>query len=346
MAGVSSRLAHRGHQVVLVTLDDGASDRHQVDPAVRRIHLDVMGESHGLLQKLTSNRARMHAIEQVIRDERPDVVASFCDRTNITVLLGCSRLNVPIVISERSDPAKQKLGFLWEAARRRAYPKARRIVALTATAAKHLQSLSSKPVVVIPSAVDTPPCESDRELASQQQRVVGVGRLEYEKGFDRLIEAFALATSDHPEWSLRIVGEGSLREELEQLGHQLEISEQLSFTGWIDSVWSEITSATLFALPSRYEGFPSALLEAMAAGVPSVSVDCESGPREIISHERNGLLVRNSIVELAEGIRRLIEDVDLRERIGQTGMAVTQRYNWDGMVDAYEDVLRSVASEY
>ncbi len=344
MAGLCSRLEERGHELVLVTLGDGTSDRHELDAAVRRIDLDLMGESRGLIQKLTHNRARLRAIERVLVTEKPDAALSFCDRTNITVLFAAARLPVPIVISERSDPAKQQLGVVWETARRRAYPKASCIVALTETSAKHLQPLSARPVVVIPSAVDAPPFGSDREAAAAEQLVVGMGRLEYEKGFDRLIEAFQMATVDHPGWRLRIFGEGSLREELQEIGSELELGDRLSLPGWVRPVWPEIAKATLFALPSRYEGFPSALLEAMAAGVPSVSVDCESGPREIIRHERNGLLVRNSIEALAAGIRRLIEDVDLRERIGQAGTSVVEQYGWEAMVDAYEAVLKRVAA--
>ncbi len=344
MAGLASRLYSRGHRLVLVTLDDAAADRYQVDPNVRRISLDMMGDSHGLLQKLSHNRARMKAIERVLVEEHPDAVLSFCDRTNITVLLASRRLKIPVIISERSDPAKQRLGFLWELARRKAYPGASRIIALTETSARHLASLNSYPIKVIPSAVDVPPSSSDRELASQEKLIIGVGRLEYEKGFDRLIQAFAAATVDHPDWSLRILGEGSASSELQEIAFELEVNDRVQLPGWVHPVWPELCRATIFALPSRYEGFPSALLEAMAAGVPSISVDCESGPREIIRHERNGLLVRNSVDELAEGIRRLIEDAELREMIGEEGKCVVDEYGWENMVDAYESVLGEVTS--
>ena len=121
----------------------------------------------------------------------------------------------------------------------------------------------------------------------------------------------------------------------------------VTMPGWIGPVWDELSAATIFALPSRYEGFPSALLEAMALGVPSIAVDCESGPRAVISG--NGicddgepsvaLLTGNNTEALAAGIRRLVNEVDFREQLGRAGKSVVQRFSWETMVDAYEQVL-------
>ena len=115
--------------------------------------------------------------------------------------------------------------------------------------------------------------------------------------------------------------------------------------GWVRPIWNELCDATIFALPSRYEGFPSALLESMACGVPSIAVDCESGPRAIIQHEQNGLLVTNNEQALASGIQQLIQDDELRERIGQQGGDVVSTFSWDRMLDEYQNVLTMVASE-
>ncbi len=343
MAGLVSRLCQRDHRVTLITLDDGDADRHCVDGGVKRVALNLMRSSRGIWQKLANNKERLNAISQTVGSERPDVTLSFCDRTNISTLLATRRLGIPVVVSERSDPIKHRLNYWWHLARRRAYPLASRVVALTDTAAKHLQPMSRRPVVVIPSAVDFPDIVSDRDTASAERCVIGVGRLEYEKGFDRLIRAFDIATTKNPDWNLRIVGEGSMRDELEEIVRDLKLKSRVSLPGWINPIWPEVAAATVFALPSRYEGFPSALLEAMAAGVPSIAVDCESGPRAIIRHQKNGILVRNSVEELATGINRLINEDELRETIGQTGREVIQKFSWDKMVDAYETLLSEVA---
>ena len=162
---------------------------------------------------------------------------------------------------------------------------------------------------MIPSAVDLPPIQSDRESAIRNRRILGIGRLENEKGFDRLIDAFATISPSQPSWSLRILGEGSERASLEDQIRELGLSDRVTMPGWIQPVWDELAEATIFALPSRYEGFPSALLEAMACGVPSVAVDCPSGPRAVINDDQCGLLVADDTdCTVAAESSRLIDD--------------------------------------
>ncbi len=279
--------------------------------------------------------------------EAPDVVLSFCDRTNVLVLaategfLGRGGYSVPVVVSERSDPSHQSLGSLGDWLRGRLYPRAVCAVALTDASATHLRRLGCPAVEVIPSAVNSPPVRSDRAGASDAKRIIGVGRLEPEKGFDRLIDAFANLADDFPDWSLRILGEGSQRRQLESRAAARGVAARVSMPGWTEPqcVWAELAESTLFVLPSRYEGFPSALLEAMAAGVPCMAVDCDSGPRAIIRHGTDGVLVDNSTEGLAEGMRQLLQDAATREALASRAGEVTDRFGWEEMVTAYERVL-------
>ena len=339
MAALASRLVAKHHSVTLVTLDDGTVERHEVDRRVQRQRLDVMGESHGVVEKILNTRRRVAKIREAIRQQDADVVLSFCDQTNILAAMAASRLGVPIVLSERSDPSQQRLSKAWEILRRRSYAKAQRIIALTEPSAAYLRQLVSVPVTVVASAVDKPPLESERESAIVNRRILGVGRLEHEKGFDRLIDAFAKIATVHQGWTLRILGEGSARASLQSQITKLQLTDRVTMPGWVRPVWNELAEATLFALPSRYEGFPSALLEAMVCGVPSVAVDCPSGPRVVINDDACGLLVDDNVNALSSGIDRLISQPDYREQLGQAGKNVETRFGWDAMVDAYEQVL-------
>ncbi|NND98713.1 MAG: glycosyltransferase family 4 protein [Pirellulaceae bacterium] len=345
MAGLATRLSQKDHDVILVTLDNGSQNRHELGQAVRRMPLDLMRESRSLIDRIHNHRRRIAMIRDALTNQNPDVVLSFCDRTNLLTLAALRKSRIPVVVSERSDPHQQNLGWFWETMRRRHYPRANRIVALTDTSAANLQTWSNTPVAVIPSAVDVPPKISDRNTAQSNRRIVAVGRLEREKGFDRLLDSFATISHDHTEWSLRILGEGSKRQQLLDQAEALGIDDRITMPGWTRPIWDELCSATLFALPSRYEGFPSALLEAMAAGVPSIAVDCESGPRAIIDHEHNGLLTSNDRGGLASGVRRMIEDTQLRERLGHEGRKVIDRFCWQKMIESYERVLREAVSE-
>lgn len=357
VAGLASRLVGRGQSVTLITLDDGSRDRYAVAAGVRRVPLDVMSDSHRLWQRVWATRRRLLAVRRAIRSASPDVVLSFCDRTNLLVLGSVSpavpassgqmrwRTGVPVVIAERTDPSQQNLGPIGERLRRRLYPRATRVVALTETSADHLRRLGCRGVDVVPSAVDAPSARSDRRAAADRSRILGVGRLAPEKGFDRLVRAFASIAPELPDWTLRVVGEGPQRGALETLAEKLGVRDRVTFPGWIRPIWDEYRAATLFALPSRYEGFPSALLEAMASGLPCVAVDCESGPRAIIRTGHDGMLVPNTTEALAAGIRRLAEDADLRERYCEPAADVVRRFGWEAMVDRYERVLETAIQE-
>ncbi len=339
MASLCSHLSGRGHEVTLITLDNGRRQRHPLDPAVNWIALDVMSDSRSWISKLSRNRMRVARIRQAIIGVRPELVVSFCDRTNILSLMAARGLAIPMIACERSDPAQQNLGRAWEWLRGRTYRHASAIVALTHEAAEHLRSRFEVPVTVIPSAVDSPPIHSNRQSAGEAKRIIAVGRLEYEKGFDRLLMAFSQLPANDRDWSVRILGEGSQRPNLEALIETLGLQGQVSMPGWIDSIWEELAAATFFVLPSRYEGFPSALMEAMAAGVPSLAVDCPSGPREIIRESDWGLLVANEIDALREGMQRMMHQSAYREQLGQAGRRVTEQFSWERMVDRYEELL-------
>ncbi len=339
MASLASQLSARNHEVVLVTFDDARTDRHEVADTVRRIPLKVMRASRGRIDKAMNLHRRHKAIRKTIATEKPDVVLSFCDRTNLDVLLSTIGMKVPIVVSERSDPAQQSLGMFWENMRRRSYKRAARVVALTNAIAKTLAPLSPRPITVIPSAIARP---RRRDNEHENKIILGVGRLAPEKGFDRLIEAFAKIADEAPKWSLKILGEGAMREELQHQADEAGIARRLSMPGWLRPIAPEYEIATVFVLPSRYEGFPSALLEAMATGLPCIAMNCQSGSCEIVSHDENGLLVEDSVDALADAMRHLIKNESERVRLGAAATEVIERYDFDSMVDAYENLLTEV----
>lgn len=342
MAGLASSLAQRGHHVTLVTFENDADDRHDVDEAVNRVSLDLSRGARGLMARVSQVRRRHRAIDKSITELSPDVILSFCDRTNVDVLLAAHRHSPPIIVSERSDPARQSLGLVRNAVRKRVYRRAACVIALTQASANYLRLFCDR-VTVIPSAIKPPLVSPDRSVAQDCKTIVAAGRLESEKGFDRLLSAFAQSTAGNPDWRLIIFGEGSQRKSLARQAESLGIKDRFELPGWVRPLSDPLSKATLFCLSSRYEGFPSVLLEAMSMGVPVVSVDCESGPRVIIDHGRNGLLVEPSIEGLVEGLSRMINNADHREKLGRAGQSVINEFGWEPMVDQYETTLRNAA---
>lgn len=359
LARLVGELSDRGHQVHLITLDDGSQDRYPVAPAVHRHCLDLMGESTGWISGIRNTRRRVSRLRSKLRAIDPDAVLSFCDRNNILTLLSAG--SIPTVVSERSDPARQSLGRFWNWMRNRTYRRADRVVAQTAAAAKFLEHQTGRDVDVIASAVDPSQATVDFDARWAKRTILGVGRFEREKGFDRLITAFAKIAADVPEWRLRLVGDGSMRSEWEQLRQSTGVAQRITLDPWQSRIDEAYRTASLFALSSRYEGFPAALLEAMAAGIPVVAVRCPSGPEAIIRSidwslvtedwaasdpERatgDGVLVDNDVDSLAAGMRRMIENPDLARELSTRAREVTDRFGWPAMVTAYENTLIQAA---
>jgi glycosyltransferase involved in cell wall biosynthesis len=160
--------------------------------------------------------------------------------------------------------------------------------------------------------------------------VLAAGRLRRQKGFDRLIRAFARVAGQHPEWRLRICGRGRERQALERLVEEHGLSGVVELTGPVRDLAREMESASLFVLSSRFEGFPMVLLEAMSHGLPVVSFDCPTGPREVVESGVNGLLVPDGDERaLGDAIVRMIGDAELRQRCGHGSLATSASYTPD-----------------
>lgn len=347
MAGLASRLSERNHHVTLITLDDASHDKHAVSDAVRRVPLDVMRPSGSPFRAMLNNLHRRKRLQKALRATEPDVILSFCDRTNVLTLMASASLGIPVVVAERSDPRFHPIGRGWNWLRRRYYPRAASVVALTAASAEAMRDWHPKPAAVIPSAVDTsrsPIKPAPADETGRRKIVLGVGRLAWEKGFDRLIAAFASVALRHPDWKLRIVGEGPMRDNLQRQMSESGLEQRADLLGWQCDIDACYRSADLFVLSSRYEGFPSALLEAMATGLPCLAVDCESGPREIIRSGVDGVLVpEEPATALSDELDLLMNDRERRMQLGRAASQTVQRFSWNAMVDAYEELLEEAA---
>ena len=196
------------------------------------------------------------------------------------------------------------------------------------------------PVWVIPNAV--PPQRGGRARL-ERPVVVAAGRLVPAKGFDRLIRAFALVAPEHPEWRLRICGGGGRFPALGVLVDELGLGDRVALVGPVRDMEAELEAASVYALSSGAEGLPLALLEAMAKGLAVVSFDC-AGPREVIEHGVDGLLVPGGDVPaLAQAICALIVSDDLRRRLGEAARRKAAAYERDAVAARWEALVAGVS---
>lgn len=174
---------------------------------------------------------------------------------------------------------------------------------------------------------------------ASSHKIISVGRLETQKGFDRLIEVWKLLENRFPEWELDIVGEGSQRMVLENKIKQYGLT-RIFLKKFSNSILEEYDKAAIYALPSRYEGFVLVLLEAQARRLPCVSFDIKEGPREIISDGVNGFLVEDGNIEqFADKLRQLMIDTQLREKFSTMTQKDLARFETERVVGQWENLI-------
>ncbi len=343
MSLLANHWASKGAEVLILPLADGqAKPFYPLDPAIAVRPLDLLGESSSVFEAIANNLRRLRVVRRAFKEARPDVVISFIDKANAIAVLASRGLGFPVVISERTDPSRRSLGRFWEALRRFAYPRADCVIFQSRAVLEWFPPIVRSKGRVIPNPVPPPPASA--AIPSERApglRLVAIGRLFPVKGFDLLLRAFAQAAPRIPDGRLEVWGEGPERASLERLARELGLSGSARFMGITDRPFDVLRNADVFVMPSRAEGFPNALVEAMACGLPVISSDFGGAAREILRDGVDGLLVpREDPSSLAEAMVRLSEDPELRGRLSGRAVEVVERFSHDRVMGLWEDAIR------
>lgn len=248
---------------------------------------------------------------------RPDFILSFMNKYNVFALAALLGSKWPVIVSERDSPTEPARQILW-ALRTLLYPTSRGIITQSEEGASALRARRIHPIVV---AIPNPVHVSHAPQVRREKIVLNVARLVPKKGHDDLLRAFAIARQQ--DWRLVICGEGPLRPALQSLADSLSIGDAVEFAGTVKDVSSFYARASIFAFSSKFEGFPNALAEAMISGLAVASYDCPTGPAEMITHGKNGLLSKTGdYLELAHHLQELMRNDLLRIRLGNTASAL------------------------
>lgn len=197
--------------------------------------------------------------------------------------------------------------------------------------------------VVIPNPIIIPSSDVTKD---EYKQVIAAGRYMPQKGFDMLIDSWALVAKKHPSWKLRIYGDGALRTEYQQKIDRLGIADTCILEHTVPNINDKYCQSSIFVLSSRFEGFGMVIIEAMACGVPPISFDCPCGPRDIIEDGVDGLLVQCcNIEQLAEKISYLIENDSIRKEMGKQALKNVQRYQMENISIQWKDLFESLVKE-
>ncbi len=343
--------AEKGWQITVVTISGKNQDFYSIHDNIHRIGLCLDSQSAHVLDAVKFNYQRIKALRRVLKERKPDIALGFMTTANILLALAARGLKISPIGSERTYPPMLSLGKYWEWLRKKTYRYLDVVAALTRESAVWLKkNTEARRVTVIPNPViyplgKNPPIVKPQSHAKGKFTLLAVGRLSEEKGFDRLLHAFEGLAPCFPDWKLVILGEGDSRNSLEQLTRALGLGERVFFPGRAGNIadWYEI--ADIYVMTSHFEGFPNTLVEAMSYGVPAVSVDCNTGPRDIIRHGVDGLLVpQDDQAALVDALRKFMEDDALRQRYSKRAVEVRERFSMERVVQKWESLFHELIS--
>ena len=269
-------------------------------------------------------------IRKSILKINPDVLISFGEWFNSYVILTTRFLNIPLYISDRMGP-NLDLGRMLETARKLTYKYATGIIAQTNIAAEILsKKTNAKNIRVIPNAVKV----INTDISIKKKQIVTVGRLSHEKGHTILLKAFSQLKQK--DWTLHIVGDGPKMQELSDEVRELGIEKRVIFYGHLKDFSKILGESQIFVLPSFYEGFPNALVEAMSVPLACISSNCVAGPSDIIEQGVNGLLVEpGKPLVLAKALNKLIDDGEMRRGLATEALKIRDNLDFDVIASRY-----------
>lgn len=343
-----------GHDVSIVIWNSFEHDFYKIPAGVERSGLDLTpDQTYIRWYDLPGNIRRAWAIRRAISDTNPDAVISFQDGTNELFILSSIGARYLKLLSCQNDLTKRShINSRWNFMRKNLYRLGDRVVFLDIEQAKHGEKQYKgwkcdgipNPVSTIDLTPDDASTVVINELEKFPLRIVAMGRMVPQKGFDMLLKAFAGVLNIVPGTGLVILGEGPLRSELQEQCKTLGVENNVLMPGVLAKPHSVIGACDIFAFSSRYEGQGLALVEAMVCGTPPVSFDCPSGPNHIIRHEVDGLLVAAENVDALEnGLVMLLLDSEKRLAMGEKAKEASARYNveetcrqWEGLIGSLQ----------
>ena len=354
-------LTQKGFEITIITTDQkGRPYYYDIPKSVKKVDFEINNENYAHLSLLKRVFAFLHndkmfkkKLISFLECNPQDIIVTLEDRfipVIVQVAYGKSHLLAESHFNKYAfDEIGKSVsrGFIQRVVYRiralyiekRYYSKLDRYVLLTYEDMGYRRN-EIKNAVVIPNSISY---DKSKVASLDNKVVIGVGRLSYQKGFERLIEAWRIVEKSNPEWSLHIYGNGEDKENLQALINKYELNNCIIIFPPTQDIEDRLLNSSIYVLSSRFEGLPMVLLEAMSLGLPIVSFDCKTGPKDLIKDGYNGYLVPEGNIEiLADRILHLIQNENLRKTIGQNAKKEAAKYSHEIIVSQWESLFNQL----
>jgi glycosyltransferase involved in cell wall biosynthesis len=326
----------KNHKVLIISTDSYFGEsKYILNSEVSIFHLGLkIGEKNELLKKIYYYYLLINKLKII------------CSKNNITCLIGTySLFNVLVTFLPRKI---KKIGcehFNYESAgkiqkilRRIFYSNLSQVVVLTERDKQNYKFLTN--CSVIPNSFSFIP---SRMSSCEEKLIISVGRLNYQKGYDLLLDIAVLLKEKIPDWHIIIYGDGEEKTKLMNKIQQLNINKFVTIHNFVNEIEGIYEKAGIYISTSRFEGFPMVLLEAQSCGVPAVSFDCPCGPSDIIIENKTGYLVPlGDIKGFADRVLELANNTTKRIGFGKSASESAKRFNTDNISKLWNNLLENL----
>lgn len=347
------------YEITVVTTDQkGKEVQFPLDHRIRLVHLNIDFDGHyseSLFRKYILHQRKLKiykkSLAQLIEELEVNICISLCGKEIdflVDLDVRCKKMaEIHFAMNNRKQfLTSHHKGFIWgflgeirTLQLKKATKGLDRLVVLTKADQKQWEQ-SHQNIVQIPN----PNPLVNKDFSSLlNKRVISVGKLDAQKGYDMLVEAWGLVAVQHPDWVLDIFGVGEWEHKLGTRIKELDLVGKINLCGKTSDVVSHYLDSSIYVMSSRYEGLPMVLIEAMSCGLPIVSFDCEYGPGEMIIEGESGFLVAlNNLPQLAEKICVLIENESLRIKMGAKALEGAKRYSKEPIMKKWIELFDQI----
>lgn len=357
LANKTNYLVKQGYEVVIITTDQrDAPSFFPLDKKIKCYDLDINYEENNgrsffnkLIHYPGKQRKHKKRLIDLLKKEKPDITISmFCnDISFMPHIKDGSKKILEIHFSKYKRIQYGRKG-LWKLADRwlsrqdekwvRRFDK---FVVLTEEDRRYWGNLHN--ITVIPNARTFTPSQT---ADMKNKKVIAVGRYTYQKGFERLIEAWHLIIPDFPDWRLEIVGDGEQQAMLKEMTARYGIENSVVLVPANNEIEKHYLSSSVYAMTSRYEGLPMVLLEAQAFGLPIISFNCKCGPSDIVDNGKNGFLVEESdIPAFASQLRKVMADIELRKKMSRNALETSKKFSVEPVMSRWMQLFKSLTEK-